>query len=47
MAEEVVDVACSIAGLRIMGAHPASRCLYNVVITFLLVELHCGYDHPW
>jgi sterol desaturase/sphingolipid hydroxylase (fatty acid hydroxylase superfamily) len=45
--EEVIDVMCSIAALRLLGAHPLSRCAYNVVITFLLVELHCGYDLPW
>ena len=45
--EETVDVMCSIAALRLLKAHPLSRCLYNVVITFLLVELHCGYDMPW
>ena len=45
--EETVDVMCSIAALRILRAHPLSRCLYNVVITGLLVELHCGYDMPW
>eukprot|EP00600_Ochromonadales_sp_CCMP1393_P008604 CAMPEP_0174963306 /NCGR_PEP_ID=MMETSP0004_2-20121128/5257_1 /TAXON_ID=420556 /ORGANISM="Ochromonas sp., Strain CCMP1393" /LENGTH=422 /DNA_ID=CAMNT_0016211917 /DNA_START=8 /DNA_END=1276 /DNA_ORIENTATION=+ len=45
--EEVVDVTCSIAALRLMRAHPLSRALYNVLITFWLVELHCGYDMPW
>jgi len=47
MFEEVVDVMCSIAALRLLHAHPISRSLYNIVITFLLVELHCGYDMPW
>jgi len=32
--------------LRILNAHPISRTLYNVVITGLLSELHCGYDLP-
>ena len=45
--EETIDVICSIAGLRLMKAHPLSRSLYNIVITFLLVELHCGYDFAW
>jgi sterol desaturase/sphingolipid hydroxylase (fatty acid hydroxylase superfamily) len=44
--EELTDVACSIAGLRILQAHPISRSLYNIVITGLLTELHCGYDLP-
>jgi sterol desaturase/sphingolipid hydroxylase (fatty acid hydroxylase superfamily) len=47
MAEETTDVVCSIAALRILKAHPLSRSLYNMVITFLLVELHCGYDFAW
>jgi len=45
--EETIDVVCSIAALRVMGAHPLSRSLYNVVIIFLLAELHSGYDMPW
>lgn len=45
--EEVVDVLCSIAGLRLLRAHPISRAIYDIVITFLLVELHCGYSMPW
>jgi sterol desaturase/sphingolipid hydroxylase (fatty acid hydroxylase superfamily) len=44
--EEFIDVACSIIGLRILNAHPISRTLYNIVITGLLAELHCGYDLP-
>jgi len=45
--EELIDVACSIAGLRILQAHPISRSIYNIVITGLLTELHCGYDLPF
>lgn len=45
--EEVVDVVCSIAALRLLQAHPLSRMIYNIVITFMLVELHCGYNMPW
>lgn len=45
--EEAVDVVCSIAALRLLRAHPLSRAIYDIVITFLLVELHCGYDAPW
>lgn len=44
--EELIDVACSIAGLRILNAHPISRSIYNIIITGLLTELHCGYDVP-
>lgn len=45
--EEIADVMCSIFALRVMKAHPISRSLYNVVITFLLMELHSGYDFSW
>ena len=43
--EEFIDVGCSIAALRLLHAHPLSRSLYNFVITGLLTELHCGYNH--
>jgi sterol desaturase/sphingolipid hydroxylase (fatty acid hydroxylase superfamily) len=33
--------------LRYLGCHPLSRTIFNVIITFLLTELHCGYDLPW
>lgn len=27
--------------------HPLSRLLHNVLVTYLLVESHSGYDLPW
>lgn len=30
-----------------LRAHPLSRLVYNIVIIYLIVELHCGYDFPW
>lgn len=45
--EEFIDVGISIWALRALGAHPVSRTIYNLIITFLLTELHCGYDFPW
>lgn len=45
--EEVLDVGISIWALRFLGAHPVSRTIYNMIITFLLTELHCGYVFPW
>uniref|UniRef100_A0A7S3YMJ6 Fatty acid hydroxylase domain-containing protein n=1 Tax=Heterosigma akashiwo TaxID=2829 RepID=A0A7S3YMJ6_HETAK len=41
------DVACSILALNLYGAHPLARSLHNVVLTYLLTELHAGYDAPW
>ncbi|KAG1653268.1 hypothetical protein FOA52_002728 [Chlamydomonas sp. UWO 241] len=45
--EEGLDVACSVAALNLVRAHPMSRAVYNVVIVYLLVELHSGYEFPW
>ena len=45
--EEVFDVGCSIVALNWMGAHPLARTFYNIIIVFLLCELHCGFDFPW
>ena len=40
--EEIVDVASSIAAVNLCGAHPLSRTVYNVVIVWLIIELHSG-----
>eukprot|EP00873_Tetraselmis_striata_P017386 jgi/Tetstr1/437650/TSEL_026317.t1 len=45
--EQALDVSCSIMALKIVGAHPLSRMLYNLIIVYLITELHCGYDMPW
>jgi len=45
--EEVLEVGMSIVALNYLRAHPVSRSIYNVIITFLLTELHCGFDFPW
>jgi sterol desaturase/sphingolipid hydroxylase (fatty acid hydroxylase superfamily) len=45
--EEVLEVGMSIAALNYLRAHPISRSIYNIIITFLLTELHCGFDFPW
>ncbi|KAK3279142.1 hypothetical protein CYMTET_12960 [Cymbomonas tetramitiformis] len=47
IADEVLDVSCSIAALNLLKCHPLSRALYNVTIIFLLCDLHSGYDMPW
>jgi sterol desaturase/sphingolipid hydroxylase (fatty acid hydroxylase superfamily) len=41
------NVACSVFAIRTMDAHPMSRCIYNIVLIYLLTELHCGYSFPW
>eukprot|EP00730_Choanoeca_flexa_P018171 TRINITY_DN8820_c0_g1_i2.p1 TRINITY_DN8820_c0_g1~~TRINITY_DN8820_c0_g1_i2.p1 ORF type:complete len:300 (+),score=28.16 TRINITY_DN8820_c0_g1_i2:102-1001(+) len=46
-AEQFIDVACSIAAVNIVGAHPLARAIYNIIIVYLLCELHSGYDLPW
>lgn len=45
--EEVLEVGMSIVALNFLGAHPITRSIYNCIITFLLTELHCGFDLPW
>jgi sterol desaturase/sphingolipid hydroxylase (fatty acid hydroxylase superfamily) len=45
--EEVVDVGISILVLNNLGCHPVSRTIYNIIITFLLTELHSGFAFPW
>eukprot|EP00210_Caulerpa_lentillifera_P004587 g4377.t1 len=45
--EEFIDVGCSIMSINILHCHPLSRALYNLVIVYLITELHSGYDMPW
>jgi len=46
-AEEVLEVGFSIVALNLLSVHPLARPIYNCIITFLLTELHCGFDFPW
>jgi sterol desaturase/sphingolipid hydroxylase (fatty acid hydroxylase superfamily) len=45
--EEIVDVGISILALNYLRCHPISRTLYNIIITFMLTELHSGFAFPW
>lgn len=45
--EEVTEVGYSIIALNLLGVHPFARGIYNCIITFLLTELHSGFDFPW
>lgn len=45
--EEVLEVGFSIVALNLLSVHPFARSIYNIIITFLLTELHCGFDFPW
>ena len=40
--EEILDVACSIVAVNVTRAHPLSRTCYNIVVIYLIIELHCG-----
>ena len=42
IADQALDVGCSIAALNVVKAHPLSRSIYNVIIVYLLLELHSG-----
>ncbi|KAK9823392.1 hypothetical protein WJX72_002452 [[Myrmecia] bisecta] len=46
-AEEILDVGCSVAALNLLKCHPMARLVYNIVIVYLITELHSGYDFPW
>ena len=37
-----MDVLCSVFALNVLGCHPLSRAIYNVVIIGLITELHAG-----
>jgi methylsterol monooxygenase len=41
------DVACSVAALNTIKAHPLSRSVYNVFAVYLITEAHSGYNFPW
>jgi len=42
-----MQVLCNIVVLKSLGLHPFTRGLYNIVVTYLLTELHSGYNFPW
>lgn len=37
-----MDVACSVFALNVLGCHPLSRAVYDVVIIGMITELHAG-----
>lgn len=45
--EEIADVGISILALNFLKCHPVSRTMYNIIITFMLTELHSGFAFPW
>jgi cholesterol 25-hydroxylase len=47
LTEVWVDTLISVAALNLIRAHPLSRSLYNICITYLLVELHCDHEFDW
>jgi sterol desaturase/sphingolipid hydroxylase (fatty acid hydroxylase superfamily) len=46
LVEATGEVLVSIAALYLTGAHRLTRVVYDIVIVYLLVELHSGYDFP-
>ncbi|CAM9641518.1 unnamed protein product [Hapterophycus canaliculatus] len=42
-----MDVACSVFALNVLGCHPLSRAIYDVVVIGLITELHAGYNFLW
>lgn len=47
LVDGALQVGCSIASLNVLGLHPLTRLVYNVVVCYMLTEAHCGYDLPF
>lgn len=47
MVDGAVHVLVSVASVNLSGAHPLSRAVYNVVVVYLLCEIHSGLDLPF
>eukprot|EP00121_Abeoforma_whisleri_P006609 Awhi_evm1s6014 len=45
--EQWINVGCSILAVNLSKGHPFSRVIYNIVIVYLLTELHSGYNFPF
>ena len=45
--EGILEVVFAFLSLNFLKCHPVARSLFYVVLTFLLTELHCGFDFPW
>jgi sterol desaturase/sphingolipid hydroxylase (fatty acid hydroxylase superfamily) len=45
--EEALDVAASVMAVNLTRAHPLSRTVCNVVIVWLIIELHSGALRTW
>eukprot|EP00164_Ancoracysta_twista_P024117 GFYU01045517.1.p1 GENE.GFYU01045517.1~~GFYU01045517.1.p1 ORF type:complete len:309 (+),score=90.72 GFYU01045517.1:150-1076(+) len=45
--ESSCEVGISILTLNLLKADPLTRLVYDIVIVYNLVELHCGWDFPW
>jgi len=46
-ADGFLQVMTNIITLHLVRSHPMSRAIHNVVITYMLTELHSGFDIPW
>uniref|UniRef100_A0A0G4I189 Fatty acid hydroxylase domain-containing protein n=1 Tax=Chromera velia CCMP2878 TaxID=1169474 RepID=A0A0G4I189_9ALVE len=42
-----LQVGANILALNLLRLHPLARLLHDAAITFLLTEIHSGYDFPW
>eukprot|EP00122_Pirum_gemmata_P006378 Pgem_evm1s5830 len=45
--EQWIDIGCSILAVNLSKSHLLSRVFYNVLIVYLLTELHSGYNFPF
>lgn len=47
LVDGTMQVVSAVCAVNVLQAHPFSRALFNVCVTYLIVEAHCGYDFPW
>jgi cholesterol 25-hydroxylase len=45
--EEATLVTIAITSLNLLRCHFLSRFFFNIVIAYMLTEVHSGYDLPW
>jgi sterol desaturase/sphingolipid hydroxylase (fatty acid hydroxylase superfamily) len=42
-----MNVMLSVIALKVSGAHPLSRTIYNALSIYMIAEAHSGYNFPW
>ena len=42
-----MQVVSNLLVQNLFGKHPLSRSIHNILVVYLLVEIHSGYDLPF